>query len=332
MDWLKDIFGISYTEFNQLLLRFGSRLLIAALIIVIGFWIAGLLTKALRKMLNKSDIDTGLVTFLTSFFSMAFKILVLVTAIMELGIQMTSIIALLGAAGLAIGMAFSGTLSNFAGGIMILVLKPFKVGDFVDAQGVQGIVTEIQIFNTYLSTVDNKIIILPNGPTANGNIINFTKADKRRVEWIISIAYGDDVEKAKAKIQETAEATAAAQAGRSMDTSVGGQPAGMSDDELKAMEERLQKLRELGMSELELKQMQYAADQELLLAKLESDAAFQEEYNQLSVELAKRHADELTAIDQEAANRRLSIEQMERERNKMRDTVLASMNTLEEMQ
>jgi small conductance mechanosensitive channel len=137
MDWLKDIFGISYTEFNQLLLRFGSRLLIAALIIVIGFWIAGLLTKALRKMLNKSDIDTGLVTFLTSFFSMAFKILVLVTAIMELGIQMTSIIALLGAAGLAIGMAFSGTLSNFAGGIMILVLKPFKVGDFVDAQGVQ---------------------------------------------------------------------------------------------------------------------------------------------------------------------------------------------------
>jgi small conductance mechanosensitive channel len=202
MDWLKDIFGISYTEFNQLLLRFGTRLLIAALIIFIGFWIAGLLTKALRKMLNKSDIDTGLVTFLTSFFSMAFKILVLVTAIMELGIQMTSIIALLGAAGLAIGMAFSGTLSNFAGGIMILVLKPFKVGDFVDAQGVQGVVTEIQIFNTYLSTVDNKIIILPNGPTANGNIINFTKADKRRVEWIISISYGDDVEKAKTKLQQ----------------------------------------------------------------------------------------------------------------------------------
>lgn len=202
MNWIKDIFGVSYTEFNQILLSFGTQLLIAALILVAGFWFTSLLTKGLRRMLNKSDIDTGLVTFLTSFFSLASKILVVVTGITQLGIQMTSIIALLGAAGLAIGMAFSGTLSNFAGGIMILVLKPFKVGDFVEAQGEQGTVTEIQIFNTYLSTLDNKIIILPNGPTANGNIINFTKADKRRVEWIISISYGDDVELAKSKILE----------------------------------------------------------------------------------------------------------------------------------
>jgi small conductance mechanosensitive channel len=94
-------------------------------------------------------------------------------------------------------MAFSGTLSNFAGGIMILVLKPFKVGDTVFIQGEQGIVKEIQIFNTYMNTSDNKVVILPNGPVANGNIINFTKADKRRVDWAFSITYGDDFEVAK---------------------------------------------------------------------------------------------------------------------------------------
>jgi small conductance mechanosensitive channel len=133
---------------------------------------------------------------------MVLKILVIVTAISQLGIEMTSFVALLGAAGLAIGMAFSGTLSNFAGGIMILVLKPFRVGDLIFTQGEKGIVKEIQIFNTYLHTTDNKVIILPNGPVANGNIINFTKADTRRVDWQFSISYGDDFEKAKKLIEQ----------------------------------------------------------------------------------------------------------------------------------
>lgn len=197
MDWLKDFFGVDITDVNQFLVRMGTNLIVCVLILVAGFWLAKMLSKGVRKVLRRSNTDEGLVTFLTSFLSMVLKILVVITAITQLGIEMTSFVALLGAAGLAIGMAFSGTLSNFAGGVIILVLKPFKVGDFIDAQNEQGIVKEIQIFNTYLHTNDNKVIILPNGAVANGNIINFTKADKRRVDWTFSISYGDDVEKAK---------------------------------------------------------------------------------------------------------------------------------------
>jgi small conductance mechanosensitive channel len=197
MQWLEDLFGIKYTDVNQWLVRMGTNLIISVLILIIGFWLAKVLSKGLRRVLRKSNTDEGLVTFATSVVSMVLKILVVVTSITQIGIEMTSFVALLGAAGLAIGMAFSGTLSNFAGGVMILVLKPFKVGDTVMTQGEQGEVKEIQIFNTYLYTTDNKVIILPNGPVANGNIINFTKADKRRVDWTFSIAYGDDFETAK---------------------------------------------------------------------------------------------------------------------------------------
>lgn len=167
-----------------------------------GFWLANMISKGVRKILRKSNTDEGLVTFVSSFASMALKVLVVVTGITQLGIEMTSFVAILGAAGLAVGMAFSGTLSNFAGGIMILVLKPFKVGDTVLIQGEQGIVKEIQIFNTHLHTGDNKVIILPNGPVANGNITNFTRADKRRVDWTFSIAYGDDYNVAQRMIEQ----------------------------------------------------------------------------------------------------------------------------------
>jgi small conductance mechanosensitive channel len=197
MEWLKQIFGIEYIDVNQFLVRMGTNLLISIVILVAGFYLAKFATKAIKKVLKKSNTDEGLVTFISSFSSMVMKILVVITAITQLGIEMTSFVALLGAAGLAIGMAFSGTLSNFAGGIMILVLKPFKVGDMILTQGEQGVVKEIQIFNTYLHTGDNKVIILPNGAVANGNITNFTKADMRRVDWSISIAYGDDAVKAK---------------------------------------------------------------------------------------------------------------------------------------
>ncbi len=202
MEWLEEVFGIKYTDVNQFLIKIGTNLILCIIILIVGFWIAKILSKGIRKILRKSNTDEGLVTFSTSFISMVFKILVVVTAISQLGIEMTSFVALLGAAGLAIGMAFSGTLSNFAGGIMILVLKPFRVGDLVFTQGEKGIVKEIQIFNTYLHTTDNKVIILPNGPVANGNIINFTKADIRRVDWLYSISYGDDFEKAKKIIEQ----------------------------------------------------------------------------------------------------------------------------------
>lgn len=202
MKWLEEIFGIKYTDVNQFLVKIGTNLIICIIILIIGFWLAKVLSKGLKKVLRKSKTDEGLITFSTSFISMVLKILVVVTAITQLGIEMTSFIALFGAAGLAIGMAFSGTLSNFAGGIMILVLKPFKVGDLVLTQGEQGFVKEIQIFNTYLYTTDNKVIILPNGPVANGNIINYTKANNRRVDWTFSISYGDEYDKAKNVIEK----------------------------------------------------------------------------------------------------------------------------------
>lgn len=190
------VFGFSLDEAKQWLVRSGTNILFAILILVIGWWLAKWSGKAIRKILTKSKTDAGLITFLSSLVTIGLKILVVVTAITQLGIQMTSFVAILGAAGLAVGMAFSGTLSNFAGGVMILMFKPFKVGDTILTQTQQGKVVEIQIFYTYLHTSDNKVIVLPNGPVANGNIVNFTKEKKRRIDWAISIQHGDDYVKA----------------------------------------------------------------------------------------------------------------------------------------
>jgi small conductance mechanosensitive channel len=187
------IFGVNYKEINHWLVTAGTNLLIAIIILVVGFWLANILSKLVKKALFKSKVDTGLVTFLGSFISLASKIMIVITSITQLGIQMTSFITVLGAAGLAIGMAFSGTLSNFAGGIMILVLKPFKVGDTINSLGQLGTVKEIQIFNTYLNSPDNKVIILPNGPVANGNIINITREKNRRLDLLIPLSFGCDL-------------------------------------------------------------------------------------------------------------------------------------------
>lgn len=202
MKWLEELFGIKVTDINQFIVKAGTNLILAILILVIGFWLAKVLAKTIRRILRSSNVDEGLISFSASFVSMVVKVMVVVTAIAQLGVHMSSFVALLGAAGLAIGLAFSGTLSNFAGGIMILVLKPFKVGDTILTQDEKGEVKEIQIFNTYLYTTDNKVIILPNGPVANGNITNFTKADKRRVDWMFSISYGDNFEFAKKLLEK----------------------------------------------------------------------------------------------------------------------------------
>jgi small conductance mechanosensitive channel len=202
MKWIEELFGIKVTDINQFIVKAGINLILAVLILVIGFWLAKVLAKTMRRIMRTSNVDEGLITFSASFVSMVVKVMVVVTAIAQLGVHMSSFVALLGAAGLAIGLAFSGTLSNFAGGIMILVLKPFKVGDTILTQDEKGEVKEIQIFNTYLYTTDNKVIILPNGPVANGNITNFTKADKRRVDWMFSISYGDNFEFAKKLLEK----------------------------------------------------------------------------------------------------------------------------------
>lgn len=186
LGWLKDK-----------VIEYGIALISAVAIIVIGFWLVKRIKKIMAKFFIKKDFDPSLETFLMSLTSIALRILVIITALSQLGIEMTSFVALLGAAGLAIGMAFSGTLSNLAGGVMILFFKPYKVGDYIEAQGEIGHVKELQIFNTILITLDNKTVIIPNGPLANGNMTNYSTQINRRVDFVVGIAYGDSYDTAK---------------------------------------------------------------------------------------------------------------------------------------
>ena len=190
-------FSINWGEYSNLIVEYGSGLLYAVIVLIIGLWVASLITKSARKAMLKSDMDDSLVPFLSSLIGTMLKVLVVISALGMLGIEMTSFIALLGAAGLAVGMALSGTLQNFAGGVMILVFKPFKVGDVINAQGHTGSVKAIQIFNTILTTPDNKVIIIPNGGLSTNSMTNFSAMDTRRVDWSFGIAYGDDVAKAE---------------------------------------------------------------------------------------------------------------------------------------
>lgn len=197
MNQMEDWLGIKQDKIVGILIDLGFRIVLAITILAIGFWIAKAMGRAVERILISRKADQSLIGFMRSLTSIGLKALVVVTAISQLGVEMTSFVALLGAAGLAIGMAFSGTLSNFAGGVMILLFKPFKVGDYVHMQGEEGSVKEVLIFNTILTTLDNKVIILANGAVANGTITNFTKAKKRRVDWEFGIAYGDDLKQAK---------------------------------------------------------------------------------------------------------------------------------------
>lgn len=205
METLESWFGITSEELFSSLASIGFKLFIAIAIIIGGFWLSKMASRGLKRVLLRRDTDVGLVTFLSSLVGIILKILTIVTAITQLGVEMTSFVTLIGAAGLAIGMAFSGTLSNFAGGVMILLFKPFKVGDFIRTENEEGTVSEILIFNTILKTGSNKVVILANGAVANHTVINYTKSDKRRVEWSFGIAYGDDLEVAKNLLRKFGE-------------------------------------------------------------------------------------------------------------------------------
>ena len=170
------------------------KLIGGLIVLVIGLWITKLITRGVGKSLVKSNIDQSLVPFLKSLTNIILKALVAITVMGMIGIQMTSFVAILGAAGLAVGLALSGTLQNFAGGVIILILKPFKIGDFIEAQGYTGTVKEITIFSTMLNTPDKKLVIIPNGPLSTGALTNFSAEPLRRVDWTFGIAYGDDVE------------------------------------------------------------------------------------------------------------------------------------------
>ncbi|MGY5352195.1 mechanosensitive ion channel family protein [Wenyingzhuangia sp. IMCC45533] len=186
------------TKGSEYLTLYGLKLVSAILVWIIGGFIIGALVKGFSKMLDKRNTDASLKPFLKSLVGTLLKVILVITVLSTLGIEMTSFIAILGAAGLAIGMALSGTLQNFAGGVMILIFKPFKVGDVIEAQGHTGGVKEIQIFNTILKTPDNKTIIIPNGGLSNSSMVNYSTEPKRRVDFTFGIGYGDSIEQAKA--------------------------------------------------------------------------------------------------------------------------------------
>lgn len=190
---------------TSLAVTYGLRLVSALIALLIGLYVVKVVVKLVAAMLERSDTDPSLTGFIRSLVSVLLKILVYITAIGMLGVEMTSFIAILGAAGLAVGMALSGTLQNFAGGVMILLFKPYKVGDFIEAQGYSGTVKEIQIFITVLTTPDNKTVMIPNGPLATGSLINYSKQATRRVDWTFGISYGDDIDKAYSLLKKFIE-------------------------------------------------------------------------------------------------------------------------------
>ncbi len=185
-----------------LVVFYGIRLLAALVILFIGWKLVGLAGRRTGLAMEKRGVDPSLRSFGTTFISVLLKVLLLISVLGMLGVQMTSFVAIVGAAGLAIGLALSGTLQNFAGGVLILLFKPFKVGDFIDAQGHMGSVREIQIFNTILKTPDNKTIIIPNGGLATGSMTNFSTEPQRRVDWNFGIAYGDSADVARQVFSE----------------------------------------------------------------------------------------------------------------------------------
>lgn len=182
---------------NDIIMGYGPKLLLAILTLFVGLWVIKSLTKASSKMMKKGDMDESLTSFLTSIVSIVLKILLVISVMGMIGIEMTSFIAIMGAAGLAVGMALSGTLQNFAGGVMILIFKPYTVGDFVEAQGYMGVVKEIQVFNTILLTPDNKRVIIPNAPISSGTLVNYSAESQRRVDFTFGIGYTDNIDKAK---------------------------------------------------------------------------------------------------------------------------------------
>jgi len=182
------------------LVKFSINLAIAILVFYVGKFVIRKIFNLLRNIMTRREVDRSLMTFVLSLVKMVLYFILIVTVIGILGIETSSFIALFGAAGVAMGMALSGTLQNFAGGVLILLLKPYKVGDYIEAQGYAGYVREIQIFHTIISTFDNKSIIIPNGGLSTGSINNWSREDYRRLEWSVSISYGDDVETARKAI------------------------------------------------------------------------------------------------------------------------------------
>lgn len=182
-------------------MEYGVRILGALAILVVGMWVAKQLKKAVVKLMSKRSVDPTLISFSASMLYVVMQVFVIVAALEKLDIKTTSFVAILGAAGLAVGLALQGSLANFAAGVLMIVFKPVKVGDFVEAAGTMGSVVEISIFTTILNTMDNKKTIVPNAKLMADNITNYSANDTRRVDLTAGISYSDDIDKARSAIQ-----------------------------------------------------------------------------------------------------------------------------------
>jgi small conductance mechanosensitive channel len=182
---------------KELIMEYAPKVVTALVILIVGWIIIGLIVKTSKKLMQKKGLDVTLQNFLASLIGWALKILLFVTVISQLGIATTSFAAILGATGLAIGLALQGALSNFAGGVLIMIFKPFKIGDLIEAQGVLGVVKEIEIFTTKITSPENKLIIIPNGTLSNGNITNYSEEGKLRVDLTIGVSYDADIKQTK---------------------------------------------------------------------------------------------------------------------------------------
>ncbi len=186
----------------DLLIIYAPKLIAAILIWIIGSWVIKMITKGMKKALDKGDYDISLKKFLLNLIGWLLKIVLIIVVLGTVGIETTSFAAILAAAGLAVGLALQGSLANFAGGVLIMIFKPIKVGDFIEAQGEAGTVKEIEIFTTKLTSPDNKEIIIPNGKLSNDNIVNYSALDMRRVDMVFGVGYDSDIKQTKELLME----------------------------------------------------------------------------------------------------------------------------------
>lgn len=180
----------------------GGHILKAVIVFLVGRFLIRMLNRLVRRLMDKRNVDISIKTFVRSLVNILLTVLLIISVVGALGVETTSFAALLASAGVAVGMALSGNLQNFAGGLVILLFKPYKVGDWIDAQNVSGTVKEIQIFHTILTTADNKLIYVPNGALSSGVVTNYSNQTTRRVEWIVGVDYGEDYNKVEKVVRE----------------------------------------------------------------------------------------------------------------------------------
>ena len=183
-------------------IQYGPRVIGAILIYLAGTWMVKRIIKGLRKVMNRSKYDESLQRFLMNLISWTLRVVLILVVVSTLGVDVTMFAAIFAAAGLAVGLALQGSLSNFAGGVLVMIFKPYRIGDLVETQGVLGVVRDIDIFNTRFVTPQNKRAIIPNGAIANENIINYTAEGKMRVDIVIGVGYGEDIKKSKEVLLE----------------------------------------------------------------------------------------------------------------------------------